>query len=288
MTSSLTSQHKAIISGLVVEHYYYKDTSIPYGYKRNVERRKKLSTAELYETDDQKIEKKRQVALQNRIRTKTSAHRLIESNVFQYPDINNRPYTPKFVTLTFAKHITDTKRANRIYSQFMQRLNYLIYKTKCSRLSYLVVIEFTKQGRIHYHTLFFNLPVVAKPLLEQTWGQGYVNIKAVTKVPNLAHYMTKYMTKGFDDVRLEGKKRYFTSKNLLKPIVVREEDVVEQIVGALPFSKSTHNALIESPYIGSIEYTQYRMKPTLQGVYKINLPFLSPPRSLFELNSDDF
>jgi len=288
MTTSLSSQHKIVISGSVVEHYYYKDSFIPYGYTRKIEKNLKPKVSDLYLNEEQENEKMRQVAIQNRVRTKNAAHRLIESNVFQYSDINGRPFTPKFVTLTFAKHITDNKHANRIYSKYIQRLNYLIYGKKCAQLSYLVVIEYTKIGCIHYHVLFFNLPYVAKQLLEDTWKQGYIKIKSVYKVPNLARYMTKYMTKGFNDKRLSGKKRYFTSKNLFKPKVYREEDVVQNIIGALPPERSTDNILLDSPYIGRIEYTQYRVKPSLMGVYKHQLPYLFPSIAVFRLSSDNF
>lgn len=288
MNFPLTSQHKLVISGLFVEHYHYTETSIPYGYKRQIGKKTEQSVAELYETEPQKEDKARQVALMNRVRTKRTVHRLIETNVYQYPDKNQRPITPKFVTLTFAKHITDIKQANRIYSKYIQRLNYLIYGKQCSNLAYLNVIEFTKIGRIHYHTMFFNLISIEKNLLEKTWSQGYARIKSVYKVTNLARYMTKYMAKGFDDVRLTGKKRYFTSKNLIKPLTVREEEVVEKILSSLPFTRRTQNFLIDSPYIGLIEYTQHRMPPNLNGVYSIDMPYLSPLRAIFENKTNTF
>jgi hypothetical protein len=131
--------------------------------------------------------------------------------------------------------------------------------------------------------MFFNLPYVHKGLLEKTWKQGYAQVKSVYRVKNLARYMTKYMVKGFDDVRLEGKKRYFASKNLLKPIVLREYEVVEPLIASLPYTKRTNYVFIKSPYLGDIEYTEHRIPPDLNFAFKIPIPVLSPPRQLYEL-----
>lgn len=272
----LSSQHKLVISGLVVEHYYYRDNFVSYGYHRHsANSEKKEKVGDLYLTEEQILDKKRQGALTNKLRTKRRVHRIIDSNIYQYHD-QGKPITPKFVTLTFGTHITDIKKANRIYSKYIQRLNYLVYGKQCADLKYLNVIEFQKSGRIHYHALFFNLPFIQKDLLEKTWTHGFAQIKSVVRVRYLAAYMTKYMTKGFEEEKLKGKRRYFTSTGLLQPLVIRDDSMVKAVIDSLPIEKKMTQKEMDSKYMGVIVFTEHHIAYKAGTPRSILLPSLFP------------
>lgn len=185
-------------------------------------------------------------------RARRDVRRLINANVFAWGE------RPKFLTLTFAENVKDIKQANYEFKKFRQRLEYDL-KIK---LKYVVVIEFQKRGAIHYHVLFFNLPFVESNYLSDIWRNGFIKINAIEHVDNVGAYVTKYMTKDFDDERLRGKKSYFTSRGLFKPIekYLNDEDEKEiaNIKDKLSHKKVYENRY-ENEYTGNILYTQYNL-----------------------------
>lgn len=164
---------------------------------------------------------------------------LVKHNAGQYMKGNGSLYPPIFLTLTFEENMQDWDFANTEHTNFIKRLNYLVYGEKCSRLAYISVPELQDRGAIHYHILFFNLPYVDKTKVEKLWGHGWTRIEEEDDKgrrftdfsgESLSKYITKYMTKQFyskdkngeykfyyDKETWEGKKIYFASKNLFKP-----------------------------------------------------------------------
>lgn len=93
---------------------------------------------------------------------------------------------------------------------------------------YLIVPEFHKDGAIHFHALLQNYP---KPLKKTKVIQdgklvynlpsfrfGFTNAKKIdlNATPEIFGYLTKYITK--DMPLVSGRRRYWASKNLTKPI----------------------------------------------------------------------
>ena len=89
-------------------------------------------------------------------RARRDLRRIVNSNVNQY----GKEFTAKFVTLTFSENITELAPANAEYEKFIKRLNYQMFGTKKSNIKYTAVPEFTKEGRVHYHVIFYNLPYI--------------------------------------------------------------------------------------------------------------------------------
>lgn len=255
---------KIVAAGQVIRVTRYLSAPLAYGFKRKkedliegmpsrAERRRNAKKA--YWAPDRVIQERED----NRRRSMfASASRLrdsVNANVWQYKDKKGRPFIPVFVTLTFRKEIRDIKSANDIFTLFIKRLNFFIGKDKKAQLRYINVIEFqdkNRNGVIHYHTLFFNLPFIYKKKLEGIWDQGFVKIKKVDKIKNLSGYMSKYMVKGFDDPRLDGKKRYFPSRDLIKPTVIRDELVAKAVIFQLPEDKLVKKREFESEYVGEV------------------------------------
>ena len=151
-------------------------------------------------------------------RTRNLVAQMIECN---YDYNNHKKHT--FLTLTFAKNVTNIKQANYEFKKFIQRLNYQ-YNIQSK---YVAVIEFQKRKAIHYHIVFFNIPFIPKEIVEnKLWGNGFTRIEQPRDVHDLSRYVSKYMTKDLIDRRLVGQKAYFTSKHIKRPIHSYNPEVI--------------------------------------------------------------
>jgi len=143
-------------------------------------------------------------------RARSLVVRIIEANVYE----NRGQFPPVFFTMTYRDDVRELKIANSDFHRFTKRLNRRIGK----KAQYLAVPEFTKRGRIHYHVVYFNLPYVDKSVMQDIWSHGFTRIEAVANIRNNALYLAKYFSKSAKDRRLVGKKTYFTSKGLARPV----------------------------------------------------------------------
>lgn len=104
-------------------------------------------------------------------------------------------------------------------------------------LTYLVVPELHKSGRIHFHALVKNYN---GQLVQTTntikgrnvfnlgkWKYGYSTAVKIDNIRKVSSYMQKYITK--DMLKIGNKKRYFASKNLKKPKVDYNVNMIEEV-----------------------------------------------------------
>lgn len=240
---------RIIKSGNIYELYSY-EKSIYKGKTSKGGRNEKGSPV------SENSEKNREITLS---RARKDIRRTINSNVGKYGEIS------KFMTLTFKDNITDIEISNYEFKKFIQRLNYDVYKSKKSIAKYTVVPEVQKRGAIHYHCVFYNLPYTSHSKLVELWqygdeiDKGTVNIKKIDKVDNVGAYVCKYLTKDTSSV-FEGKKCYFNSRGLLKPLDITNEKEVAQYCEYLATStniKLTFNSTFQNDYTGNINYFQY-------------------------------
>ncbi|MCK5511145.1 hypothetical protein KAI65_06465 [Candidatus Parcubacteria bacterium] len=162
-------------------------------------------------------------------RAKRIINDYINSNVWHWLDKNGKRIMPLFITLTYRENIQDLDYANNEFTKFIRRFNYEFFHTKKSVLKYLCVIEFQKRGSIHYHMMIFNLPFKQKiyDRARSIWPFGSCNIKSIkSKQGAISGYLVKYLTKEKTKESLRGRKCYFISRNLHKPIESSIEDVV--------------------------------------------------------------
>jgi hypothetical protein len=173
----------------------------------------------------------------------------------------NRPCWGKFLTLTFGDHITDIDVAMREFTLSIKRLNYALCKSKKAAIKYLGVIEFQKNGRVHFHVIFFNMPYVDRiiDVFNEVWGKGHMVIRAVDHVKDVGLYISKYMTKA-DDVRLEGRKRYFTSRGLLGMRKISDQEAVRSLSGRLPKAAIEYDRTYESKHTGKTRYLIFNLE----------------------------
>lgn len=174
-------------------------------------------------------------------------------------NIVNANYVPgvsKFVTLHFKENITDVASANKYFRDFIKRLNYQAFKSKKSLLKYTVVPETQKRGAIHYHVIFYNLPYFHWEKLIDTWGHGGIWIERIKEVDNVGAYICKYLSKE-ECESFRGKKCYFNSRNLDKPLEITHEKKVSEVLAHLETISPKINKSYSNEYTGEVGYRQY-------------------------------
>ena len=237
---------KVVKSGNVIEVYKY-EKGVFKGFI-NVSGR----AGNGFITDEQK-EKNREVSL---MRARRDLRRIVNANVGQW----GKDVTSKFVTLTFKDNVSDLYKANYEFEKFIKRLNYKVYGKSCSRLKYTVVPEFQERGAVHYHVIFYNLPYIESKVIEEVWGNGFIKINKIDDIDNVGAYICKYLTKSNVDSRLKGRKCYFNSRGLKKPVeVYLDGDELEDIKKTLPDEAMTYKGEFSNEYLGKIEYEQFNL-----------------------------
>lgn len=242
---------KIIISGSEIEHYVYKDKSILRGYRRS--RRKKRK-------ENEETPKAKSKFSLNRTRTKI--RRIVNAN----------PQLIKFLTLTTeqTKEMTNLQRTNRLFNLFTQRIRY-----RHLDFQYFAVPEYQKDvdfygrvkpfgGTIHYHVVC-NLPYIEAVEIAKIWKNGTIDIKKrKKKIKNVGQYLSKYLQKDVVDERFFGKKKYFCSQNLNKPVeLVGDKAAFFMQEGADNLELKWSTKFDENEYRGEVLYSLYNFKPPI-------------------------
>lgn len=238
---------KVVISGDIIEIYDYVEPVLE-GY--SIKEHHDCGRNHVASDEDRQLNREK---IFNR--AKRDIRRLVNTNI---------KYLSKFVTLTFADNVQEFEVANNEFNLFIKRLNYRLKM----KVEYLCVPEFQKRGAIHYHVIMFNVPYIKSKELSEVWGHGYVKINRIDTVDNVGAYVCKYMSKAGDDDRLQGKKCYFTSRNLDKPIEIKENSLVESVRNSLQADSPSFESTFENDY-NSISYRQYnKNKSNCKCVHK--------------------
>lgn len=173
---------------------------------------------------------------QNTISSRERSNNRAKKNIINLIN-NNFTETFSFITLTFKENISDTSISNTSFSSFIRKLKKYISKESPTDppLKYLCTIEFQKRGAVHYH-IVCNLPQnLNYSNLISLWNKSINENSAIftkggslkinrfypseeSQLIKIGYYIAKYMSKSSVNKNLCGKKTYFTSKNLKKPI----------------------------------------------------------------------
>ena len=248
--------YKVIVSGHVVEVYTYEN---PLGYGEHSKKpEKKTDKQETDLTEKDLKTRTLESRKKSNIRARNNIRRLANAN-FNH-DI-------KFLTLTYKENMQDMDKANNTFKKFIQKLRY----RQDNGFKYIAVVEFQKRGAIHYHILLTGFKYMPHKELLELWKVGSVDIRAVTDkglqledVTNIGAYIVKYMTKESANPNLEGKKAYFTSRNLVRPIVVRGDKALNIIESLnLKTRKHQYSNAYDTEYLGLCTYTEYNLKDLL-------------------------
>jgi hypothetical protein len=284
----MTTDSKAIISGNTLELYDYFDIPLEYG---NGNPRDKVAgpivefnghnfrvyrdkDGQLWEREvrnkDITEETKEDYLRRSIQRASTKIRRLASSNHGQYME-GTTPYQTKHLTLTLQDpNLTFLEQTNPFFTSFVRRINRELYGREDRNLRYLAVPERQERGVIHYHTLLFNMPFIEQGKLQDIWETGLPEIKAahgikgivfiaVRNNPKVVMYLTKYLVKNFSDPTLQGKRKYFPSVNLLRPIIEYDSNKVQEIKSFLLDEQITYKNTFNTKYNGKVGYRMYTL-----------------------------
>lgn len=102
----------------------------------------------------------------------------------------------RWVTLTYAENMTDTKKLYIDFKKFNMRFQYYCKSKGYGKPEYITVVEPQERGAWHHHLLYIwdsKAPFIANNTLADLWGNGYVTIKELDNVDNVGAYLTAYL-----------------------------------------------------------------------------------------------
>lgn len=97
----------------------------------------------------------------------------------------------RWVTLTYADNMTDSKRLYEDFKKFNMRMRYHV-----GNYDYIVAMEPQGRGAWHCHVvMIFNdkAPYISNDLMAKIWGHGFVTVKKLDDVDNVGAYLTAYL-----------------------------------------------------------------------------------------------
>lgn len=241
------------------------ELNIMYGYQN------KQTSSRKKQVDPEKAKEIRFATLK---KTRSYVKQLINTNNFFWQKELGTQYNPAFITITYRKQEEDLEYSNREFSKFMQRFNYFLQNKIERKISYIAVIEFQKRGAIHYHFLVYDLPYIPKiyDQLRPLWKHGSLNHKSVQNIKHIGNYVCKYMIKDVEDDRLTGRKCYFTSRSIIKPIRLRNSEATKELKEMLPTEFIQFENQFEHEYYKATKFSHYELPydhPLLQKIHGI-------------------
>lgn len=101
------------------------------------------------------------------------------------------PNNCKWVTLTYAKNMQDTKKLYNDFKNFIRR-----FKDKYGHIEYIVAMEPQARGAWHCHCIiiFDNVaPFIPNSSIEKLWQQGFTKTTKLDNIDNIGAYLTAYL-----------------------------------------------------------------------------------------------
>ena len=251
---------KLVLTGSTVEAYFYTNKPLVYGF--SVPAYHNRARMKIAVVDEESKLRKLESRKRSMRRAGSNIRKLVNTNAWQWNSPVGIPYMPIFATFTFRNDARDIKKANASFSYFILRLNYIIsggYRKYT--LKYISIIEFqdlNRDGVIHYHVIFFNLPADKADLLPKVWSHGFVDIKKIDEIDNIGAYVSKHLALHFEDSRLDDHKRYFSSRGLLQPTEVREQHKAHSIIGLIPREYISKTDSFDG-YQGNVKLVRYKL-----------------------------
>lgn len=102
----------------------------------------------------------------------------------------------RWITLTYAENMTDTKQLYKDFELFNKRFQYYCKSHCYGKPEYIVICEPQGRGAWHCHLLYIfpnKAPFIANSDLADIWGHGFVVIKKLDNVDNVGAYLTAYL-----------------------------------------------------------------------------------------------
>lgn len=125
----------------------------------------------------------------------------------------------KWITLTYAENMTDTKRLYKDFQRFIRRVR---NKYQNYNLEYIIACEPQARGAWHVHLLLWFgkiAPYVPNKTIKDLWSFGNVMTLRVNDIDNLGAYLSAYlgdMELSDENIKALKENGYSVSKNDLK------------------------------------------------------------------------
>lgn len=197
----------------------------------------------------------------NARRTSLLFRRLVSANL----GVTSKPL---LISLTYAKNLTEIRQGYKDFKAFAR----LLYTRYGKRVSYIAVPEFQKRGAIHFHALIWGLPTKELAETERRtrlvaglWGHGFIDLIETDGDIKISSYLAKYMTKAFLDPRLKNQKSYTTSRNIKRPVTIKNPLLLPLFTGGLIYETDLSTAVLlqEKQYmtkwLGKGRYRRYQL-----------------------------
>jgi len=182
-------------------------------------------------------------------RSRQEIYRLIHANCFRHGQ-----YRPIFTTYTFKEQCSSITFVNSLFDLFRRKLQ----RETGKRLQYLCVPEIQKErekkegvGVWHFHVIWFNLPWIDAKIHEELWSHGWCDIQAVRSIRDIGAYVAKYLSKDIMESRLYGKKTFYTSRGLIRPVDFFHKEEIDNIMNSCNTTVITR---YEGPTFTQIKY----------------------------------
>lgn len=159
-----------------------------------------VSTGEVFQYSQEEKEGNRLDNIKSVRKTLAELRRIINHNVTDIANV-------RWITLTYAENMTDTKQLYKDMDNFRKRLRRYCTKQGYGDIEYINVVEPQGRGAWHCHMLLiFNqaAPFFPNSKLAELWGHGFVNIQALRgDIDNVGAYLSAYL----GDLPLDDAKR---------------------------------------------------------------------------------
>lgn len=170
-----------------------------------------LDTGEIKECEHHETRKDDKKSL---YKTFARIRELVNTNV---TDVN----CVRWVTLTYAENMTDTKRLHNDFRKFNMRLQTYCKNHNIPQYEYIAVMEPQGRGAWHCHLLLIwdcVAPYIPNSDLAAVWGFGFVRINALNDVDNVGAYLTAYL----GDIEIDDNNN--SSDGDIKEIEIKTDD----------------------------------------------------------------
>ena len=97
----------------------------------------------------------------------------------------------KWITLTYAENMTDTKRLYKDFKKFIMKFRY-----KYGSFEYIVACEPQSRGAWHCHCIIIfdkKAPFIPNKEIERLWGFGFTKTNKLDDIDNIGAYLTAYL-----------------------------------------------------------------------------------------------
>lgn len=188
-------------------------------------------------------------------RSRKAFYRLVRANL-------TGDARPALLTLTMYQNY-GIAYSYKCFTAYIRRLR---DSSIIGQFRYITVPEFQKRGAVHFHCLIWGITddIIdnerSTRLLQSRWLYGFLDITRTDGSPKLAGYLSKYMSKAMQDIRLMAQKGYTASRNIMRPMCLNTPTQIsykEDIIGLSTHYQLDKQYSFNTKWLGKANYKSY-------------------------------